>query len=114
MENCTLYSHKLEFEKIVQLLKKHVPKAHIDVQDQEENKSITATLKGGFFRKAKSLKLNYRQRKNPSYTLDKVACGLTQNLEGMVNYIQAFPAKNEAIKKNFYTKLRRLIVKLLL
>jgi acetolactate synthase small subunit len=106
MENCTLYSHKLEFEKIVQLLKKHVPKAHIDVQDQEENKSITATLKGGFFSKAKSLKLNYRQRKNPSYTLDKVECGLTQNLEGMVNYIQAFPAKNEAIKNKFLHKVK--------
>jgi len=106
MENCTLYSHKLEFEKIVQLLKKHVPKAHIDVQDQEENKSITATLKGGFFSKPKSLKLNYRQRKNPSYTLDKVECGLTQNLDGMVNYIQTFPADNEAIKNKLLHKVK--------
>ncbi|WP_158976208.1 DUF4272 domain-containing protein [Cellulophaga sp. L1A9] len=106
MENCTLYSHKLEFEKIVLLLKKHLPKAHIDVQDQEDNTSIIATLKDGFFSKPKSLKLNYRQRKNPSYTLDKVECGLTQNLEGMVNYIQAFPTENEAIKNKFLHKVK--------
>ncbi|ADV50066.1 hypothetical protein Celal_2784 [Cellulophaga algicola DSM 14237] len=106
MENCTLYSHKLEFEKIVELLKKHLPKAHIDLNDQEENKSITAILKGGFFSKSKSLKINYHQRKNPSYTLDKVTCSLTQNLDGMVNYIQAFPADNEAIKNKFLHKVK--------
>lgn len=101
MENCTIYSHALDFDKIIQIVKTKLPKATIEVNQNDLQKSLTATVKGGFFSKTKTLKINYRQRKNPSYQLTKVECGLTQNLAGMVNFIQSIPAKNEAVRNKF-------------
>lgn len=105
MENCTIYSHHLEFDKIIEIVKAHLPKASIEQQDGGLQKSLVATIKGGLFGKNRSLKINYRQRQNPSYNLDKIECGLTQNLAGMLNYIQSIPAKNEEIKSKFVYKV---------
>jgi len=89
MENCTIYSHYLNFEKIVQIVKENLPKAKVEFNDGEINKSLVATIKGGFFGKNKTLKINYRQRENPSYKLENIECGLTQNLAGMANFVQS-------------------------
>ena len=105
MENCTIYSHNLEFEKVVQIIKSNLPKAKVEVKDGGTQKSIVATIKGGFFSKSKTLTINYRQRKNPSYKLEKVECGVTQNLAGMVNFIQSFPAQNETVRTKFLHKV---------
>ena len=105
MENCTIYSHKLEFEKVVQIVKSTLPKAKVTFNDGGKQKSLVATIKGGFFGKTKTLKINYRERKNPSYKLEEVECGLTQNLAGMVNFIQSFPAKNEKVRDKFLLKV---------
>lgn len=105
MENCTIYSHELDFDQVVSIVQKHLPKAKIDVSDSEEQKSLTATLKGGLFGKTKKLTLNCRQRLHPSYTLKEVECPLTQNLAGMVNYIQSLPAENEDIRNKLVYKV---------
>ncbi len=105
MENCTIYSHHLEFEKIVQVLKTNLPKANVEVQEGGIQKSIVATMKGGFFGKTKTLTINYRERENPSYKLEKIECGLTQNLAGMVNFIQSIPTENEAVRNKFMHKV---------
>ncbi|TPN86915.1 DUF4272 domain-containing protein [Aquimarina algicola] len=101
MENCTIYSHNLEFEKVIQIVKAKLPKAKID----RDEKSLTATIKGGFFGKSKTLKIKYRERKNLSYKLEQIECGLTENLSGMVNYIQSIPAKNEEVRNKFLYKV---------
>lgn len=105
MENCTIYSHKLAFEKVVQIVKSHLPKAKIEYNDGGPQKSLVATTKGGFFGKTKTLKINYRERKNPSYKLDEIECGLTQNLTGMVNFIQSLPTQNEDVKNKLLYKV---------
>ncbi len=105
MENCTIYSHQLDFEQVAQIVQEHLPKAKVEVKDGGLQKSLTATIKGGFFSKTKTLKINYRQRQNPSYKLDAVECGLTQNLAGMVNFIQSLPAKNETLRDKFLAKV---------
>ena len=105
MENCTIYSHNLAFEKIVQIVQSNLPKAKIEYNDGGMQKSLVATIKGGFFGKTKTLKINYRERKNPSYKLEEVECGLTQNLAGMVNFIQSIPTQNEAVRNKFLYKV---------
>ncbi len=105
MENCTIYSHKLDFEKVIQIVKSELPKAKIEFNDGGKQKSLMATIKGGFFGKTKTLKINYRERENPSYNLTQVDCGLTQNLAGMTNFIQSLPAKNQTVKDKFLIKV---------
>ena len=105
MENCTIYSHQLEFEKVVNIVKESLPKAKVDFNDGGKQKSLVATIKGGLFGKTKTLKINYRERENPSYKLDKIECGLTQNLAGMMNFIQSLPSKNDAVKNKFLIKV---------
>lgn len=105
MQNCTIYSHKLAFDTVVNLITKALPKAKIETKDNGLQKSLNATIKGGFFSKSKTLKVNYRQRQNPSYKLDQVECGLTQNLAGMVNYIQALPSSKPEVKTKFIHKV---------
>ncbi len=105
MENCTIYSHYLNFEKVVQIVKEKLPKAKVEFNDGEINKSLVATIKGGFFGKNKTLKINYRQRQNPSYKIEEVECGLTQNLAGMANFIQSIPPQNDAVKSKLIHKV---------
>lgn len=105
MENCTIYSHYLNFKKVIQIIKSTLPKAKIEFQNGGKQKSLIATIKGRFFSKAKTLKINYRERKNPSYKLERIECGLTQNLAGMVNFIQTLPAKNETVRNKFLHKV---------
>ncbi|PHN01386.1 DUF4272 domain-containing protein [Flavilitoribacter nigricans] len=105
MENCTIYSHQLDFEKVVQIVKAGLPKARIEYNDGGLHKSLIATIKGGLFGKTKTLKINYRQRENPSYKLEQADCALSQNLVGMVNFIQSLPADNEAVRDKFLYKV---------
>jgi len=105
MENCTIYSHVLDFPKVIEIVKTALPKAKIETQDNGQQKSVTATIKGGFFSKNKTLTINYRERTNPSYKLEKAECDLTQNLAGMVNFIQSIPAQNQEIQGKFLTKV---------
>lgn len=40
MENCTIYSHKLAFDTVTDIISKHLPKATIDIQDQGTHKGV--------------------------------------------------------------------------
>ena len=46
MENCTIYSHQLKFEKVVQIVKTNLPKAKVEYKDGGMQKSLVATIKG--------------------------------------------------------------------
>ena len=105
MENCTIYSHRLKFDEVVDIVKSQLPKAQVEFTDNGKQKSLVATMKGGFFGKNKTLTINYRERENPSYKLDAIECGLTQNLAGMVNFIQSFPAQNNELRNKFLHKV---------
>lgn len=105
MENCTIYSHYLAFDKVEKIVHEYLPKAKIVSNSRGKQKSLTATIKSGFFGKPKVLKINYRERETPSYTLSNIECGLTQNLVGMVNFIQSFPAENKTLQNKFVIKV---------
>lgn len=105
MENCSIYSHHLHFDKVVSIIKSTLPKAKVEFNDGGKQKSLVATIKGGLFGKTKSLTMNYRERENPSYKLDQIECGLTQNLAGMVNFIQSIPAQNIELRNKFLHKV---------
>ncbi len=105
MENSTIYSHKLDFAGIAEIVKQKLPKANIEIKEDGINKSLEATIKGGLFGKSKKLRINYRERENPSYQLQQIECPLTQNLAGMVNYIQSLPTSNQEVKGKFLYKV---------
>ncbi len=105
MENCTIYSHQINFERVIEIVKQQLPKASIEHKDGGKQKSLVAVLKGGLFGKKKTLTINYRERANPSYKLDQIECGLTQNLAGMVGFIQNIPAQNPSVQNKFIIKV---------
>lgn len=105
MENCTIYSHKLNFDKVVEIVKSHLPKAKFDIVESGINKRLIATIKGGFFSKDKTLKINYRERTEPSYNLDNAQCGLSQNLVGMTNFVNSFATDNANLKSQLIYKI---------
>lgn len=105
MENCTIYSHEIDFDSVINIVKTNLPNASVEVFDLGQQKGLVATIKGGFFSKNKVLKVNYRQRENPSYKLDAIECGLTQNLAGMVNFIQSIPTQNAGLRDKFLHKV---------
>lgn len=106
MENCTLYSHQTDFERIVEIVKNKLPHAQIDYQDAGRSKSLQLIIKGGLFKRKRGLTINYRERSNPSYTLEKVECELTQNLSGMVNFIASIPLHNRSLATQLRYKVK--------
>jgi hypothetical protein len=105
MENCVLYSHYLAFDQIADIIKQNIPKVNVQVSEEGLNKSLVATIPGGLFGKNKTLTINYRQRLNPSYKLEEIECPLTQNLAGMMGYLQKMPAMDEQIKAKLIYKV---------
>lgn len=105
MENCTIYSHQIGLEKIENIIQKTLPQAEIKTKDNKGVKSLIVSLKSGLFGKKKNLKINYRQRTNPSYQLKEIECDVTQNLAGMVNYIQTIPTEHTEIRNRFLYKV---------
>ena len=105
MENCTIYSHKLDFARVAQIVQSKWPKAIIELQEDGLNKVYSAVLKGGIFSSSKSLIIKYRERENPSYKLTSGDDGLSRNLAGMTNFIRSFPARNESLQDKFTYKV---------
>ena len=110
MENITIYSHYLRFEQILQIVKEQFPKAQIEHSKNGLHQNLAIQVKGGFFSKSKSLKINYRQRLRPSYTLDfnRIDCGLSQNLAGMLQFIQSIPTNKQELKEQFLIKVKTI------
>ncbi len=105
MEYFTIYSHRLAFETIKNIIQKHLPKSTISTKKEKEIAIITATKKGGFFAKNETFTVNYREREIPSYTMEKVECELTQNLAGMANFVQELPTDKEDLKEKLIYKI---------
>lgn len=105
MENCTIYSHQINFDAVEEIVRRALHKANITLNDGDKQKQLTATIKGGFFKKDKVLKISYRERETPSYNLDVVNCGLTQNLSGMMNFLGSMPTSNPELKQKLGVKV---------
>jgi len=100
----TVYSHYLGFDKIIDILKKHYPTAEISVEEDKGSDIATVGFENG-----SSLRVQYRQRRIPSYQIPQVDDSpLTSNLKGLYGYVQSLPAKNEQIKNLFLQKILTL------
>ncbi len=108
MEQCNIYTHELDLNTVTNIIAAILPKAVIDIEQNGINILITANIKGGFFSKNKALKINYRCRTNPSYTLDNVNCAVSKNLEGMANFVSSFTTSNEDVKNQLIYKIKSI------
>ena len=103
MTQFAIYSHQFGFERVVRTVQESLPAARIEVDTLEQR--LTATQKGGLFGKTRTLRLSYRQRRTPSYTLDEIDGPLAENLSGMVNYVRSLSARDEAIRDRLIYKI---------
>jgi hypothetical protein len=108
MENCTIYSHSIDFEAIEPIVKKHLPKASIKRQDLNGQKILLIVSKKGFLGRKYKATIKGRQRVTPSFQLDKVACPICQNLMGMQNYVTSLPAQDKGIQSLLLQKIATL------
>lgn len=106
MENYTLYTHQTDLSVIEALFTRLLPKAKVSVSEPEPGHvSYAATLKGGFFSKAKTLTINVQYRPTPDYKLTEVTDGFTQNLAGMTNFVQGISAEHPGITQLLAMKI---------
>ena len=106
---CTLYSHHLVFDRIVETLKETFSGAVISVGAQDEFRIVNVDIKGGLFSSSKKMKVSYRQRISPSYQLPETDDSpLTRNLKGLYGFVSSLPARNERIKSLFLHKIQTL------
>lgn len=108
MENCTIYSHSIDFEAIEPIIKKHLPKASVKRQDLNGEKVLLITSKKGFFSRKHTVTIRGRMRLKPSYQLNQVDCPVCQNLMGMQNYVTSLPAQNKDIQSLLLEKIATL------
>lgn len=103
---CTLYSHYIGFDKIVEILKQRYPKANFVLENQNEFYTAGLEIKDGLFSPASKIKIGYRQRQKPSCQLtEQDDCPLSKNLKGLYGYVDSLPARNEGIKNLFLKKI---------
>lgn len=103
---CTIYSHYLGFDRIVEILKQKYPKSNLTLGNQDEFDTAELEIKGGLFSSSSKLKVGYRQRQKPSYQLlQEDVCPLSQNLKGLYGFISSLPSTNENIKQLFLQKI---------
>lgn len=108
MENCTIYSHLLDFDLVESIIKKHLPKASVERQDLEGEKIISVQSKKGFLSRKQTATIKCRQRVHPSYVLERAECPLSQNLIGMQNYVASLAAQNGTIQSLLSQKIATL------
>uniref|UniRef100_UPI0025BA01C2 DUF4272 domain-containing protein n=1 Tax=Maribacter sp. TaxID=1897614 RepID=UPI0025BA01C2 len=106
---CTLYSHKLGFEKLVALLKINIPKGEITTSTLNDSKVITIEIKGGLFAANSQLQIIYRERIQPDYKIhEEENCPLNENLKGLYGFITSIPSNNEKVKTLFLQKIQTI------
>ena len=108
MEQCTIYSHSIDFDAIIPIIKKYLPKATLERKDTEGEKILIVQAKKGLLSRKHIVTIQGRQRTVPSYQLEQPTCPLTQNLVGMHNYVSTLPAQNTTIQSLLLQKIATL------
>ena len=110
---CTIYSHYIGFERIIELVKEVFPKSNITFSQVDDLQVADIEIKSGFFGPAKKIKMPYRQRLQPSYQLPLADdSALTKNLKGLYGYVNSLPSKNQEIRERFLNKIATLNMEL--
>lgn len=104
---CTFYSSNAGHDSVIEVLKTVLPKAKITTSVEDGMRKIH-TSSGGLFSSKSGLKLSYRERVDFDSPIEGAAatCGLSQNLNGLYNYISSLPSSNPKIKQLMMMKVR--------
>ncbi len=106
---CTLYSHNLGFEKIIEILKNNIPKGNLTFSELDDFKVVKIETKGGLFSSGNKLKISYRERIEPSHQIsENENCPLNENLKGLYVFATSIPTVNEKVKSLFLQKIQTL------
>ncbi|PKB44162.1 uncharacterized protein DUF4272 [Cellulophaga sp. RHA19] len=104
---CTVYTHKIGVDKIVEVLKKSI--SNVSVNTTGNSSKVVAETKGGLFGKGSKLLINYRERLQPDYQIHATEdCPLNENLKGLYGYINSLPTNNENVKGLCLAKVQTL------
>jgi hypothetical protein len=111
----TFYSHDHDIKKIVELIQKKYPNAHIEQFEKDGDSRIEVLVKNGFFSRKTKILMYYKQKnnitsipneeRNPTSFLEDSDCEVTQNLTGMINFISSIPFSNQTLKNLFLSKI---------
>ena len=109
MENyCTIYSHVLGYDTMLTTLEKLYPYGKIEIEEEDNGRSITIGIPSGLLGRTKKLKIAYQERAKPSYQITEMDSPLTQNLAGMLNFVASLETPNEAIRGLLIEKIKTL------
>lgn len=101
LERLTFYTHYLDLTKLLGHLMAHYGAAYQSAAPDDANRfQLTAGPV-----EAPVLRLTGRHRLQPSYFIDAVTDGLTQNLAGMHGFVATLPMADEALKNKLLTKI---------
>jgi hypothetical protein len=106
----TLYAHEADFQGIIAEIRNLYPKAIYDFEQTPQSEIANITFKGGLFKSDNLIKINYRQRLNSSYKLEKNECPLSANLLGMMGFVDSLPSNNQQVKALLLRKIETLNV----
>ncbi|KAF2512540.1 DUF4272 domain-containing protein [Flavobacterium foetidum] len=106
---CTIYSHHIGFDKILESVKNSYPQAVIKISSQNDSQIAEIEIKGGFLSSGSKLTISYREKNQPSYQIPETdECALTGNLRGLYGYVDSLQSKNEKVKSLFLHKIQTL------
>ncbi|MBO9728143.1 MAG: DUF4272 domain-containing protein [Chitinophaga sp.] len=106
MENCTLYTHEIDMEKVLTRTRAHFGEKAVKVTGPEHHwEQLTITSGKKLLRKGNTLTIRYRQRAIPGYQLVRNDDPVTTNLLGMHGFIQQLPAENSRLQELLLAKV---------
>lgn len=106
---CTLYSHKLDFESIIKIIKNSIPKGSVSFSEVDDFKVVEVHTKGGLFSSGDVLKISYRERLEPGFQISESEdCPFNENLKGLYGFVCSLETSNEKIKDLFLNKIQTL------
>ncbi|SEW53677.1 DUF4272 domain-containing protein [Chitinophaga arvensicola] len=109
MENCTLYTHEVEMEKVLTRMRAHFGEQAVKVTGPEHQwEQLTISSGKKLLRKGNTLTITYRQRAIPGYQLVRNDDPVTANLLGMYGFVQQLPADNPDLKELLLAKVATL------
>jgi hypothetical protein len=109
MENCTLYTHEIDMEKVLTRMRAHFGEKAVKVTGPEHHwEQLTITSGKKLLRKGNTLTISYRQRAVPGYQLVRNDDLVTVNLLGMYAFVQQLPADNPALQELLLAKVATL------
>lgn len=115
MENCTIYSHDVNMDKVLTVLQSHFDQSAIKVNGTAEQwESVVVTTGKKLWKPGQTLMLRYRQRTVPGYQLPPSGEAIAENLRGMYNYVAGIQAANTGLQELLLAKIATINTELTL